>query len=65
MEKWLIDARKRIKAKAEMACIECIAVAEEQDIELYYVIGMFVNEFRNLEKNLEKLKERYYEMYGK
>ena len=54
MEKWLKDAREKVKGEAEMALLSCKRLAETESLEKDWVIEEFLKEFNKIKNRAEE-----------
>ena len=54
MEKWLKDAREKVKGEAEMALWSCKRLAETERLEKDWVIEEFLKEFNKIKNRAEE-----------
>lgn len=54
MEKWLKDAREKVKEEAEMALWSCKRLAETESLEKDWVIEDFLKEFNKIKNRAEE-----------
>lgn len=54
MEKWLKDAREKVKGEAEMALWSCKRLAETESLEKDWVIEEFLKEFNKIKNKRRK-----------
>lgn len=53
MEKWLEDAKEKVKREADMALWNCERLAKMEDLEKDWVIGEFLKEFNKIKNRAE------------
>ena len=54
MEKWLKDAREKVKGEAEMELWSCKRLAETESLEKDWVIEEFLKEFNKIKNRAEE-----------
>ena len=68
MEKWLKDAREKVKEEAEMALWSCKRLAETESLEKDWVIEEFLKEFNKIKNRADgatKMRQITVGIHGK